>query len=70
MAKKIIIAGGGHGGITCGAILAKNGYDVTIYEKNKADKMGHDWTDIFDPKALLQWAWICLRERCITSSTI
>ena len=51
MSKKIIIAGGGHGGITCGAILAKNGYDVTIYEKNDADKMGHDWTDIFDPKA-------------------
>lgn len=51
MSKKIIIAGGGHGGITCGAILAKNGYDVTIYEKNKADNMGHDWTDIFDPKA-------------------
>ena len=51
MAKKIIIAGAGHGGITCGAILAKNGYDVTIYEKNAEDKMGHDWTDIFDPKA-------------------
>ena len=51
MSKKIIIAGGGHGGITCGAILAKNGYDITIYEKNDADKMGHDWTDIFDPKA-------------------
>lgn len=49
--KKIIIAGGGHGGITCGAILAKNGYDVTVYEKNSPDKMGHDWTDIFDPKA-------------------
>lgn len=51
MSKKIIIAGGGHGGITCGAILAKNGYDITVYERNKADKMGHDWTDIFDPKA-------------------
>lgn len=51
MSKKIIVAGGGHGGITCGAILAKNGYDVTVYERNDADKMGHDWTDIFDPKA-------------------
>ena len=51
MSKKIIIAGAGHGGITCGAILAKNGYDVTIYEKNDENKMGHDWTDIFDPKA-------------------
>ena len=51
MSKKIIIAGAGHGGITCGAILAKNGYDVTIYEKNDENNMGHDWTDIFDPKA-------------------
>ncbi len=51
MLKKIIIAGGGHGGITCGAILAKNGYDVTVYERNKENEMGHDWTDIFDPKA-------------------
>ncbi len=51
MSKKIIIAGGGHGGITCAAILAKNGYDVTVYERNSEKKMGHDWTDIFDPKA-------------------
>ena len=51
MAKKIIVAGAGHGGITCGAILAKNGYDVTVYERNNEDNMGHDWTDIFDPKA-------------------
>lgn len=51
MGKKIIIAGGGHGGITCGAILAKKGYDVTVYEKNKREDMGYDWTDIFDRKA-------------------
>ena len=51
MSKRIIVAGAGHGGITCAAILAKNGYDVTIYEKNPENKMGHDWTDIFDPKA-------------------
>ena len=51
MAKKIIVAGAGHGGITCGALLAKNGYDVTVYERNTEDNMGHDWTDIFDPKA-------------------
>lgn len=50
MGKKIIIAGGGHGGIACGAILAKNGYDVTVYEKNKRKDMGYDWTDIFDRK--------------------
>lgn len=51
MGRKIIVAGGGHGGITAGMLLAKNGYDVTVYEKNARDNMGHDWTDIFDKKA-------------------
>lgn len=50
MGKKIIVAGGGHGGITAGMLLAKAGFDVTVYEKNSRDNMGHDWTDIFDKK--------------------
>ncbi len=50
MGKKIIVAGGGHGGIATGMILAKKGYDVTVYEKNSEKNMGHDWTDIFDRK--------------------
>lgn len=50
MGKKIIVAGGGHGGITAGMLLAKSGYDVTVYEKNSRKNMGHDWTDIFDKK--------------------
>lgn len=49
---KIIVAGGGHGGICAGAILSKAGFDVTVYEKNSRENMGYDWTDIFDPKAL------------------
>ncbi|MCQ2479616.1 MAG: NAD(P)-binding protein [Clostridia bacterium] len=52
MGKKIIVAGGGHGGIAAGALLAKNGYDVTVYEKRKREDMGYDWTDIFDKKGL------------------
>ena len=51
MSRKIIVAGGGHGGITAGMLLAQNGFDVTVYEKNSRDSMGHDWTDIFDKKA-------------------
>lgn len=51
--KKIIVAGGGHGGIAAGAILAENGYDVTVFEKSKREDMGYDWTDIFDRKGLL-----------------
>ena len=50
MGNKIIVAGGGHGGITAGMLLAKNGFDVTVYEKNTRENMGHDWTDIFDKK--------------------
>ena len=52
MAKKIIVAGGGHGGIAVASILSQNGFDVTVYEKNSRENMGYDWTDIFDPKAL------------------
>ncbi len=52
MNKKIIVAGGGHGGIAVASILSRNGYDVTVYEKNSRENMGYDWTDIFDPKAL------------------
>ena len=52
MAKKIIVAGGGHGGIACASQLAAAGFEVEIYEKNARDNMGYDWTDIFDPKSL------------------
>lgn len=51
MSDKIIVAGGGHGGIATAAILASNGYDVTVYEKNSENSIGHDWTDIFDKRS-------------------
>ncbi len=52
--SKIIVAGGGHGGIAAAALMAKNGLDVTVYEKNNADAMGYDWTDIFAPDSLAE----------------
>lgn len=52
MSRNIIVAGGGHGGIAVASILSRNGFDVTVYEKNSRENMGYDWTDIFDPKAL------------------
>ena len=52
MGKRIIVAGGGHGGIAAAAQLAESGYDVTVYEKNRREDMGYDWTDIFDRKGL------------------
>lgn len=48
--KKIIVAGGGHGGIGTAMRLAQYGFDVTVYEKHDRESMGHDWTDIFDRK--------------------
>lgn len=33
-------------------MLARAGFDVTVYERNLPDSLGYDWTDIFDPKAL------------------
>ncbi len=54
MGRKIIVAGGGHGGIAVASILSRNGFDVTVYEKNSRENMGYDWTDIFDPKALFK----------------
>ncbi len=50
MGNRIIVAGGGHGGIAAAMLLAKRGCDVTVYEKNAKGKMGYDWTDIFDRK--------------------
>lgn len=34
--KKVAIVGGGPAGLTCGAFLARYGFDVTIYEKHSA----------------------------------
>ncbi len=50
MAPSILVAGGGHGGIAAAHLLAKRGYDVTVYERHTRDNMGYDWTDIFDKK--------------------
>lgn len=42
---KIIVAGAGHGGLTAAYNLAKNGFDVTVFEKNKREDIGYDWHD-------------------------
>mgnify|MGYP002627015622 CR=1 FL=1 len=33
--KRVAIVGGGPAGLTCGAFLVRNGFDVTIYEKHE-----------------------------------
>ncbi len=48
MSENIIVAGAGHGGLAAAAILARNGFEVTVYEKRKRKGIGYDWTDTFD----------------------
>lgn len=46
MARKVIIAGAGHGGLVAAAYLAeKEGYIVELYEAAKKEDLGHDWHD-------------------------
>ena len=45
--KRILVAGAGHGGLAAAALLAKNGFDVTVIERKKREEMGHDWEDRF-----------------------
>lgn len=33
MSKSVVIIGGGFGGLSCAALLARDGYDVTLIEK-------------------------------------
>lgn len=43
--NKIAIAGAGVGGVVCAYYLAKNGYDVTVYERNSMDTVTYSWHD-------------------------
>lgn len=46
--SKIIVAGGGHGGIVAAINLAKNGFDVTVFEASEKDNFGLAQTDALD----------------------
>jgi flavin-dependent dehydrogenase len=47
MVVRIIIAGAGHGGLVAGILLARQGFDVSLYEQCPRDALGHDWHDDF-----------------------
>ncbi len=47
--NKIIIIGAGHGGLQVGKVLAENGFDVTVFEKNSVENIGYDWCDDVEP---------------------
>jgi flavin-dependent dehydrogenase len=50
--SKIIVAGGGHGGIVAAIKLAEKGYDVSLFEKNEKGASGLQQTDALDMSAL------------------
>lgn len=43
--KHIIVAGSGLGGLTAGALLARNGYKVEMYSDCTPETHGYDWGD-------------------------
>lgn len=43
--NKIAVAGAGVGGVVCAYYLAKNGYDVVVYERNDYDHLTYEWHD-------------------------
>ncbi|MBR4728097.1 MAG: FAD-dependent monooxygenase [Clostridia bacterium] len=45
--QRILVAGAGHGGLVAAAKLAKQGFDVTVIEKEARAALGHDWEDRF-----------------------
>lgn len=50
--SKIIVAGAGHGGVVAAMLLAKEGHDVTVYEKSSEGECGLDQRDSLDATAL------------------
>ncbi len=46
---KIVIIGAGHGGLQAAKELSKDGFDVTVYEKNSSEKVSYDWRDDVEP---------------------
>lgn len=48
----IIVAGAGHGGLVAAMKLAREGHNVTVYEKNTKKNCGLDQVDAFDEKAM------------------
>ncbi len=47
--KKIVIIGAGHGGLQAAKVLAENGFEVAVFEKQDRGSLGYDWCDDVEP---------------------
>ena len=47
MVARITIAGAGHGGLVAGILLARDGFDVSLFEQKSRDALGYHWHDDF-----------------------
>ncbi len=47
--SKIVIVGANQGALFLGELLGKQGYDVTLYEKQKKEDVAYPWHDIIAP---------------------
>ncbi len=60
--KKIIIAGAGSGGLAVGALLAKDGYCVTVYTDRDPVESAYDWEDSFSVRDAEQFTGMQFAE--------
>ncbi len=51
---KIVIIGANQGALVAGELLAKQGYDVTIYEKKPREEVAYPWHDNMSPSAFVR----------------
>lgn len=52
MKYRVAVVGAGPGGALLARELARSGIEVTIFEKNSYEKVGHDWSDAVEIAAL------------------
>ncbi len=52
MNYKVVIIGAGPGGAVLARELARNGIEVTIYEKGSLEELGHNWSDAVELESL------------------
>ncbi len=60
--KNILIAGAGIGGLAVGALLAKDGYNVTLYTLHDPVAIAYDWKDSCSPRLIEELTGAVLDE--------